>query len=455
MPSRRQFVTAAGAALAALAGCSDDGDPGTERPTTEPPTTGPATDTPGETRTEPEATERDSLLAWLPTWTLDIDLGNALSLRVADGDLYATLSDDASRSAVAAVDRAGDGFRWRAALDGDVVASSYLTQTNARDKWALTVTEDTLYVVAGNTDDYAWTALHALERESGDIRWSLRRERELAVAGVRDGTVVAGARDFFVPESTHDTPEEPLSTALLGVDAATGEVRWSQSFAGVQAATTYAGGVAVGQYDTVTGLDVDGAERWSTATDEPREIVPLADAAVVAAADDDRSTLRAFAPDGTERWRDTRPVESFLADGDTLYGLGDETVAYDADGTVRWRVSGYSDWPLLAPDGETLYARAAVRANAVDAFDVPGGGRRFRWATPSNNGWPAGATDTMAVAEAITPDEADFTSLYAVDDRSGEPIAVYRPEDTVFDVAGAEGTAYAAVGGRLLAFGHP
>ncbi|WP_276275439.1 outer membrane protein assembly factor BamB family protein [Haloarcula regularis] len=304
-------------------------------------------------------------------------------------------------------------------------------------------------------EDDTWTRIHALDPDSGREQWSFARDRELAVAGVRDGTVVAGGLEFFVPDSTHDIPEEPLTTVVYGIDATSGDVRWSREFTAVEAATTATGGLAVASASGVTALDMDGTERWSKSTGEARTVVPVGDGVVVAVEDGDRSTLRAFGPDGSERWQKRRAVEVFLADGDRLYALGEETVAFDADGTVAWAVDGHGQWPLLAPDGETLYARAGVGADAVDAFSVPEGGRRFRWTTPSNNGWPTGATDSFVVAEAITPETAEFTSLFAVDEQSGEPMAVYRPAERVLDVAGFADVAYAGTGGRLLAFERP
>ena len=65
--------------------------------------------------------------------------------------------------------------------------------------------------------------------------------------------------------------------------------------------------------------------------------------------------------------------------------------------------------------------------NAVDACNLPGGERQFRFVTPSDNGWPLSATADVVAAEPLTPDKADFTSLFAVDAGTGEPQATYRP----------------------------
>jgi len=57
------------------------------------------------------------------------------------------------------------------------------------------------------------------------------------------------------------------------------------------------------------------------------------------------------------------------------------------------------------------------------------------------------------VAQAITPDEAEFTSLFAVDAASGEPRGVYRPDAHVFDAEAVGGTVYVGFGdGTLAAF---
>ena len=94
--------------------------------------------------------------------------------------------------------------------------------------------------------------------------------------------------------------------------------------------------------------------------------------------------------------------------------------------------------------------------NAVDAYDLPSGKRQFRFVTPSDDGWPPGATVDVVAADAITPDKADFTSLFAVDAGTGEPQATYRPSETIFTAQGLADTLYVGFGGgKLGAFGTP
>ena len=80
--------------------------------------------------------------------------------------------------------------------------------------------------------------------------------------------------------------------------------------------------------------------------------------------------------------------------------------------------------------------------NAVDTCDPPGGERQFRFVTPSDNGRPPGATADVVAAEALTPDKADFTSLFAVDAGTGEPQATYRPNETISTAEGLADTLY-------------
>jgi len=453
MVSRRRILELTGASLAAIAGCTESDPPAqtrTETGGTESAVGTPPTDNTATTVT----TVPEDLGEWTPAWTLDVDYEHALALDTDTETVYATLSDEGGPSAVAALDVESQSVDWETEFEGEAVAHSHVERDTGKETWGVTVTDDALYTVNGRDETADWTRLHAVNPDTGKTRWSVGRKRKLSVRGVRNGTVVATGLEFFEPEHSHDTPSSPLSTVVYGIDAATGEVNWSQEFTGVVDATTGPGGAYVATTDGLAALSLDGKERWSVAA-TARAVVPLDDVVVLATDRGRQSTLRGFTPDGTEQWTATLSVDSFLPDGDRLYALGRVTAAVTADGDVAWQVGSSGKWPLLAPDGETLYSRAGRRADAVDAFALPEGTRRFQFDTPSNNGWPLAATADVVVAEAITPEKADFTSLFAVDGESGEPLAVYRPQDSVFSAEGLDSTVYAGIGGSVLAFERP
>ncbi|WP_436927974.1 outer membrane protein assembly factor BamB family protein [Halosimplex amylolyticum] len=482
MPTRRRALALSAAALASLTGClGDDGaadrEPTSSVPSSDPtatPTPAPAgtptvadTDAPGETdettatRTDgqapPDTVTRVSgdLPTWRPDRWIDVGYANVLGLDADDRRLYVTANDEDGDSAVAALSPGSERFDWQRSLAGDPEAGSHAEPTNRTDKWGVTVADGTVYSVNGRGDDYEWTAVHALDAATGTRRWSVERDRRLAVHGFVDDAVVVGATEFFEPESTHDTPEEPLETVVSALDTADGDERWSTAVSGLSAVTVGADGVYVASGRTLSGFGPAGERRWERElADEVRATTAL-DGVVVAAVgpSDDESSLVGVSTAGETLWRVPMSTRWLVPAGDRVYVMNESVGAVTSDGTVAWRERAYGHYPLLSPDGTRLYTRANVRMNAVDAYDLPGGDRRFRFVTPSNNGWPLAATADTVVAEAITPDEAEFTSLFAVDATSGEPRAVYRPTDTVFTAQGFDGTLYVGFGdGRLGVF---
>lgn len=424
--------------LGVLAGCT--GRDGSTTSTGTPTPTGTPTETPTD------------LPEWYPEWTLAFSGRHVLALEPGDGLLYATVSSDGGPSGVVAVDPVTREIVWQREFEGEAVGGSYAGyRPLARDQWGLTATADRLYAVHGRDASYDWTALHALDRATGDRRWSFRRERKLAVRGVAGGTVVATGLEFFEPEHTHDTPAEPLTSVVYGLGATSGEVQWSRSFDGVRdvAVGTDAAYVAVG--GELVALGLDGSRRWVLDGDAPARTVRAADGRVYYATDagDDRSTVRRVALDRTVEWTRTLPVEEFLLDGDRLYASGDAVTALDPDGSVAWRADTYGQWLLFDPARETLYTRAGRAADAVDAYvasgERDGRQRRWRFDPPSQNAWPEAATREAAVATAITGESADepFYTVYAV--RDGRPTKALGL-DTVFTAVPLDGTVYVGDG---------
>lgn len=461
MVSRRRFLSTAGVALTATTvGCStrQGSDDSTVEPTVTDAPTGTPTSEPQQTTTSETESDSDSngLADWAPAWTFRAEADAVQSLRMVGNHVVALAGDETGPSTVFMTDTQTGSQVWRTRLDGAPASGTHLAHSNARDDWALTLTDDALYVLTGNAAEYEWTALTALDPSMGSVKWALRQERNLAVAGIQGETIVVGSREFFEPQTSHDTSDSPLETVMYGVGTTTGDIRWSQGFRAVSVATTAVSTTVVAADNRIIGLGRGGTEQWTVETaGRIRALHPFGDRIIAAVEAGDGSNLRAIAPDGTQQWQLRRPVDSFFSTTDRLYALGDETLSIDPTGSVRWQVDGYGTWPLLSPDGRTLYARAGRLAAAVDAFDLREGGRRFRYDTPSDNGWPTAAANTFVAAEAITPDAAESTSLFAIDATSGEATAVYRPSAPVYAAAGAHQRVYVGIGSALVALDEP
>lgn len=460
MVSRRDALRLGAAGLTSLVGCAG-------RPTGSPtPTPAPV---PSDVVT-PDPTDRASsdptdsptpvpLENWESDWALHPDYEHVLGVDVAGGTLYATLSDERGPSAVVAVDPSAPAEEWDTELEGEAVGGSHAgARAIARDGWGVTVAEDAVYAVAGHADSYEWTALHALDRASGEPRWSVRETRELAVQGVTSDLVVATGLEFFEPDSTHDTPEEPLTTVVYAIDADGGDVRWTRTFQGVADVGVGPDGVYVAAGRRLVGLGLDGRRRF---TDEghshPGRAVTAAAGRVyyLIATGNDRSKVYGLDPDGDRAWRMELPIHEVLLDGDRLYAGGESVVALEPDGTVAWRDdSSYGQWLLLGPDGETLFTRAGRGQDRAAAYRTSDGTRRWTYRPPdlsSPNAWPVAATTDTAVVEGITAEGANdpFTTLYGVDRQRGRGTRSVAAEP-VFDVESVDGTVVVA-GSSILA----
>lgn len=464
MPSRRTLLSLLATGLSGLAGCAS----GPSAPTTTAPRSTPTRTLPGTTERPPDTTAEPTEPAteppgelddWSFAWERHFDYEHVLALDVADGTLYATLSDEGGPSAVAAIDPEAPAVVWDATFEGEAVDGSHAGyRPIARDGWGVTVAGDTVYAVTGHADAYDWTAVHAVDRAAGVTRWSFRKPRRFTVHGVQSGLVVASGREFFEPDTTHDTPEEPLTSIVYGLDAADGSVRWSTSFQGLRDVGVGPDGVHVAAGSRLTGLRLDGTTRFTYEGEgRPVRAVRAAPGRIyyLTEAGGDRSVVHGLDPDGDRAWRVELPVDEVLLDGDRLYAGGDSVVALEADGTVSWRVDdGYGQWLLLGPARETLFTRAGVAQDRAAAYDAADGSLRWTYRPPtlsSPNAWPVAATPETAVVEGITADHASeaFTSLFAVDRSTGTGTRSLGV-DPLFDVASVGGTVVVA-GSSLLA----
>ncbi|MFC4550434.1 MULTISPECIES: PQQ-like beta-propeller repeat protein [Halorussus] len=444
MVSRRRLLQAGAFGLSATAGClstlrksgrslpNDVGD--------------------GETQTPGDVPE------WTPAWTLPFDDWHVLGLDTADGLLYVTLSKSNGPSSIAAVDPDSQSVRWQTESEGEAVAGSHVPdQQTAKDQWGVTLTEDTVYAVAGPVEKREWSSLHALSRADGMRRWSLKRKRELSVAGVVDGLVVATGLEFFPPPGTtpvsHQTPESPLSTTVYGLDTATGTVRWTRTFTDVQDVAV-GDGIYVADTDRLVGLTVDGKTQFTYDQGPGSLVGATTDRVFYVTGQGVSATVHGVSPDGSRDWRRNLPVDEILVDGDRLYTGGDTVAAIDADGTVVWTDNEYGHWLLLDPDRDTLYTRSQIAADAATAYDVSGS-KRWTFDPPSKDAWPETATRDAVMVTAITGDHADepFYTLYAVNANGKATAALGK--DTVFDATGLDGTIYIGDGESNLVALNP
>lgn len=418
------------------AGCASDTD---EAPTASPTNTN-----------YHETTPPDDLPEWTPTWTEPFGNWTVLGLNAAHGRLYATLQANPldGPAAVAAVDPADGSVLWRRESEGEPVRGSHAGyQRIARSHHGLTPSDDTIYTVAGRADSYEWTALHALEPTTGERRWSLQRERALAVAGMTGGLVIATGREFFEPEHSHDSPDEPLTTIVYGLETPTGEVRWTRRFEGVRDVSTSPDGVYVAAGDRLTGLGKDGSTLFTYDRGLARRVEAIAGRIYYLTAGDETGSLHGVAPSGDTDWTRDLPVRQLLLDGDRLYAAGDATVAVEPDGTVVWRHDDHGRWLLVDPDGDTVYTRSGTSADRTTAYRSDGR-KLWTFTPPSDDAWPEAATDGALAATAIDADERTFKTIYSVDDNGHATASLGR--GTVFDGLGLDGTIYLADGSSEL-----
>ncbi len=462
MVSRRRFLHLGAGALAAAAGClstpsPESGDGGTATSRDD----GTDTQTPGSRPDSADDVPRRTpgdVPEWDPAWTLPFDGWGVLGLDAVDGLVYATLSTEGGPAAVAAVDPAQRDVLWETRTEGEAVAGSHAAdQQIARGQWGVTPTDETVYAVAGPAEDRLWSAVHALDRASGERRWSVQRERELAVAGVADGLVVATGLEFFppprgtpgsgggtpTPAPTHTTPESPLSTVVYGLDATDGTVRWTREFVDVRDVAVGDGGVYVAAGDRLVGLGLDGSRRFTYDHGPATRVAAENGRVFYLAGPEETATLHGVAPNGDRDWRRDVPAEELLVGGERVYAGGDAVAGFEADGTAVWRDDAHGQWLLLAPGRETLYTRSGGRADAATAYDVEAG-KEWVFDPPSNNAWPEAATQDALVASAIDEGGGPFLTV-SVLDSDGHATAA-RGKETVFDALGLDGTVYLADG---------
>lgn len=448
---RRQFLAALGGTFL-LGGC-------TGRPVGQPSDPDPATEsTPTPHTTTPDPRTPETPAPEPGNWPVSLD-GNVLSVDAAGGNLFAVVgggSEPDSRM----VSLAADGsVRWATPFEADEHGRGPDEADEGDGGWGTWVTDETVYLASGMRDT-RWT-VRAFARADGSVRWSFDAERRLAIRAVSENALLVTGEEFFVPEHSHDTPEEPLTSEFHLLDRATGEPTALGRLQGVTAATLAGDEAYAIAGERVVALDGSGGIRWEYSLAGPGVELFSTPSGVAAVAEKSVSVgsggrVVGVGADGDRQWRHDVPAahgsDVLLADGTVYVCGGGGVAAVGLDGTVEWRDGRAGGWPVYDADTGRLYTRSGKGADAATAYG-PEGGRRWTFAPPSNDAWPATVTDDAVLATAITADHADepFTTMYAVDPETGEGGALVAL-DTIFATEPVGGRAYVAAGSDLHAF---
>lgn len=451
-PQRRRVLATLGTALFGLAGCVDrqgsqpsESDPGTE-----------ATPTPHTTTPETETAETPAPEPGELPVAFD---GNVLSVDADSGQLFAVVGGGSgSDSKFVALDPDGT-VRWKTSFEANEHGRGPDEPVEGDGGWGSWVTDGTVYLASGMRHEQ-WS-VRAFAREDGSVRWSFDAERQLTIRAVTDDGLLVTGEEFFVPENSHDTPEDPLVSECYLLDRATGEATALGSFPGVTAAAWVNGDAYVAAEGRVVALDGSGGTRWEYSLAGPGTELFAGPDGPVAVTETSGVTggggrAVGLSSDGNRQWRHdvpaSYPPDVLLVDGTIYAGGGGGVAAVSLDGTVEWRDSMAGGWPVYHAETGRLYTRSGKGQGGVTAYG-PSGGRRWTFDPPANNAWPATVTDDAVLATAITGDHADepFYTMYAVNPETGQGSLLIRL-DTIFATEPVGSRAYVAAGSDLHAF---
>ncbi|MFB6221078.1 MAG: hypothetical protein ABEH90_06530, partial [Halolamina sp.] len=383
---------------------------------------------------------------------------NVVALDEDDGDLFAVLIDDTDMTGTL-VSLAPDGtVNWDSEFPADEFGNGPDEADEAGWEWSTWVTTERVFLAAGIRHK-SWT-VRAFRRTTGDELWSFRKERQLAVRDVTPESLLVTAEEMFVPETTHDTPEEPLTSHVYLLDRETGDATRLGSLDGVRGGAATPDGAYLVTVNGVTAFDNAGgseSQRWQRPlSGEGIGVYTHNDRIVTLAKTEDRSEIVGFGPDSERRWQrqapETHGSDSLFVDGVLYVGGGDGVVAVRADGTVAWRDDRPGGWFIYDDATGRVYTRSGVAADAAAAYG-PDGDWRWTFDPDSKNAWPTTVTDQAVLATAITGDHASepFYTVYAVDPETGDGSELVGL-DTIFSVESVGNRAYFAAGRRIHAY---
>ena len=283
----------------------------------------------------------------------------------------------------------------------------------ADDLYSAVVRDGRVYV--GSLDGNS--SVTAFDAETGERLW----QQPLDI-GTRTAPVVAGEVVIVVTEDGR----------MYGLDAASGDTRWSHSDwdlsrdESVKFAPTVGDGVVYvpvpnesvsGSIHAVDATDGTRVWRYGTEYWHPNATPAVADGTVYAGFDD--RVVALDVNDGTERWhydtagRVTTPV---LSDGAVFVGANGNVYRLAAgDGSLTWRnTQGFQTPSPPAVDGERVYYDEGLRVAALDIADGS-----FLWEYSAVGG---SGSSPVVTGRAVYYWEWEDNVLHGLDPASGEAL---------------------------------
>jgi outer membrane protein assembly factor BamB len=358
MPSRRALLAAL--ATLPLAGCTAGEAPGrTDSATQTPPETDPSETTARHSRTDEPTTPAGP--APTVAWRAPLEAAPTTRPAVAPDRGLALVGTDAG--ALVAVDL-GDGTeRWTFEAPNPVA-------TRSTAGGALLVAGDSCYAVSGRDGGFSGGdyRVHAVALDDGSERWTAgppeawsgRWLSPLAVAG---DALLVGSNDDALSDA---------GDPAVALETADGSERWTAETGDVTGVAVGDDAAYVGAQSTAYAVGLgDGRERWTAAFEGHGLYDPAVGDAVYLGDEDD---LRAYDPDGSERWQYAQPHSSFVL-GDRPVVGGDRVVALSDAGESLW-TSDDGGHVSLAAGGAVFGVRPG------EAFALSADGGEERWSRP-------------------------------------------------------------------------
>ncbi|WP_123533563.1 outer membrane protein assembly factor BamB family protein [Halosimplex salinum] len=413
-PSRRTFLAAVAASAVGSAGCLGDESRETDTTSTgTTPTAGPA-GTPTATQTATSTSTDSTPTATDPPTDTPTETPPSESAALAwrRGFDAAVTADP-----VVGADRVFAGSESgtvRAFDDSGVVGWTFEASSPVQD---LTLAEDVLLALTGTNELSSGHVLHGVDAASGEERWTFSPTSWwLEILGTADGTAYVATADDALSAS---------GETLYALTLAAGDTEWSAEIGDPREAVVTDDALFVSATGRTYGFDRgDGRQRWAVETEDRYGTLAVVDGTVVQAVDaeesDRYSVLLGFDPDsGEERWRfDSWDVTSTVAADRDLFAGGARTAALDpSEGTVRWE----DETPGFLTDASLTDGRLFAGGNTLTAYASEDGSEAWTFTPePAQGGVSAaGVADGTLYLDAYHDADVRNQYKFAVDVEGG------------------------------------